>query len=298
MPAKIGTLAVVREVAELRRVVAQWHRAGEIVALVPTMGALHRGHLALIARARELADRVAASIFVNPTQFGPNEDFSRYPRDEVADATQLAAAHCDLLYAPTTAEMYPPGFATTVSAGSLAEPLCGRFRPGHFAGVATVVTKLLLQAGTDLACFGEKDYQQLQIIRRVVRDLDIPVRIEGVPTVREEDGLALSSRNASLSPVERRIAPALHRVLTEVAARAEAGTPADEAASWGAAAVIAAGFTKLDYLEIRDAESLAPLAAGRPGRVFAAAWLGRTRLIDNEALRRHGQGEAKAGGTA
>jgi pantoate--beta-alanine ligase len=296
MPTKIGTLAVVREAVELRRVVAQWHRAGEIVALVPTMGALHRGHLALIARARELADRVVASIFVNPTQFGPNEDFNRYPRDEAADAAQLAAARCDLLYAPSTAEMYPPGFATTVSAGALAEPLCGRFRPGHFAGVATVVTKLLLQAGADLACFGEKDYQQLQIIRRVVRDLDIPVRIEGAPTVREEDGLALSSRNAYLSPEERRIAPALHRVLMEVAARAAAGTPADEAASWGAAAVIAAGFTKLDYLEIRDAESLAPLAAGRPGRVFAAVWLGRTRLIDNEPL--HGQGEAKAGGKA
>jgi pantoate--beta-alanine ligase len=194
--------------------------------------------------------------------------------------------------------MYPPGFATTVSTGPLAEVSCGRFRPGHFAGVATVVTKLLLQAGADLACFGEKDYQQLQIIRRVVRDLDIPVRIEGVPTVREEDGLALSSRNAYLTPEERRIAPALHRVLTEVAARAATGTSPDEAATWGAAAVIAAGFTKLDYLEIRDAESLAPLAAGRPGRVFAAAWLGRTRLIDNEPLRLHGQGEAKAGGAA
>jgi pantoate--beta-alanine ligase len=299
MPAKIGTLAVVREVVELRRWVAQWHRAGEVVALVPTMGALHRGHLALIARAKELADHVVASLFVNPIQFGPNEDFNRYPRDEAADAAQLAAAHCDLLYAPTTAEMYPPGYATTVSAGPLAEVLCGRFRPGHFAGVATVVTKLLLQAGADLACFGEKDYQQLQIIRRVARDLDIPVRIEGVPTVREEDGLALSSRNAYLSPEERRIAPALHRVLTEVAARAEAGAPADEAAASGAAAVIAAGFTKLDYLEIRDAESLAPLAAGRPGRVFAAAWLGKTRLIDNVALPpTAGAGTAEAGGKA
>lgn len=284
MPAKIGTLAVVREVAELRREVAAWRRAGEVVALVPTMGALHRGHLALIARAKELAGRVIASIFVNPTQFGPSEDFTRYPRDEAADAAQLAAAQCDLLYAPGTAGMYPPGYATTVSAGPLAEVLCGRFRPGHFAGVATVVTKLLLQAGADLACFGEKDYQQLQIIRRVVRDLDIPVRIEGVPTVREEDGLALSSRNAYLLPEERRIAPALHRVLAEVAVRAAAGTPGDEAVSWGAAAVNAAGFTKLDYLEIRDAESLAPLAAGRPGRVFAAAWLGKTRLIDNEPL--------------
>jgi pantoate--beta-alanine ligase len=299
MPLKIGTLAVVRKVDELRRVVAQWHRAGDVVALVPTMGALHRGHLTLVGEARALADRVIASIFVNPTQFGPNEDFNRYPRDEAADAAKLAEAHCDLLYAPDLAEMYPAGFATTVSAGPLAEVLCGRFRPGHFAGVATVVTKLLLQAGADLACFGEKDYQQLQIIRRVVRDLDIPVRTEGVPTVREEDGLALSSRNAYLSPEERRIAPALHRVLAEVAVRASAGTPGDEAASWGAAAVNAAGFTKLDYLEIRDAESLAPLAAGRPGRVFAAAWLGKTRLIDNEPLPPiPGAGTVEAGGKA
>ena len=298
MLSKIGPLGGVRKVDELRRVVAQWHRAGDIVALVPTMGALHRGHLTLVAQAKALADRVIASIFVNPTQFGPNEDFARYPRDEAADAEKLAAAHCDLLYAPDIGEIYPAGFVTTVSAGPLAEPLCGRFRPGHFAGVATVVTKLLLQSRADLACFGEKDYQQLQIIRRVVRDLDIPVRIEGVPTVREEDGLALSSRNAYLSPEERRIAPALHRVLTEVAARAAAGAPPDEAAAWGAAALIEAGFTKLDYLEIRDAETLAPLTAlARPGRAFAAAWLGRTRLIDNVPLPPRGP-ETQAGGKA
>ena len=293
MPAKIGPLAGVRKVDELRRVVAQWHRAGDVVALVPTMGALHRGHLTLIAQAKALADRVIASIFVNPTQFGPNEDFSRYPRDEAADAEKLAAAHCDLLYAPDVVEMYPAGFATTVSAGPLAELLCGRFRPGHFAGVATVVTKLLLQSRADLACFGEKDYQQLQIIRRVARDLDIPVRIEGVPIVREDDGLALSSRNAYLSPDERRIAPALHRVLTEVAARAGAGGRPDDAAAWGATALTAAGFTKLDYLEIRDAENLAPLTAlERPARVFTAAWLGRTRLIDNVPLPPRGATQA------
>ena len=285
MEPRIGTLPVVRSVAELRRAVAQWHHAGDVVALVPTMGALHRGHLALVAHAKALADRAIVSIFVNPTQFGPNEDFSRYPRDEAADALKLAGAHCDLLYAPDLATMYPPGFVTTVSAGVLAEPLCGRFRPGHFTGVATVVTKLLLQARADLACFGEKDYQQLQIIRRVVRDLDIPVRIEGVPIVREEDGLALSSRNAYLSPEERRIAPALHRILSEVAARVSEGTPTAEAASWGAAALIEAGFTKLDYLEIRDAETLAPLATrARAGCVFAAAWLAKTRLIDNIPL--------------
>jgi pantoate--beta-alanine ligase len=189
-------LAVARSVATLRRYVDAWHLAGETVALVPTKGALHAGHLALVARGRALCRRVVASIFVNPTQFGPHEDFARYPRDEAGDAAKLAAAGCDLLYAPVIEEIYPAGFSTTISVGALAEGQCGRFRPGHFAGVATVVAKLLVQSRADLACFGEKDYQQLQIIRRVARDLDIPVRVEGVATVREPDGLALSSRNA------------------------------------------------------------------------------------------------------
>jgi pantoate--beta-alanine ligase len=285
MTERIGTLPVARKVAELRRVVAQWRRAGDVVALVPTMGALHRGHLALVAHARGMADRVIVSVFVNPTQFGPNEDFSRYPREEEADAAKLAAAQCDLLYAPDAGEMYPQGFVTTVSAGPLAEPLDGRFRPGHFAGVATVVTKLLLQAHPDIACFGEKDYQQLQIIRRVARDLDIETRIEGVPTEREPDGLALSSRNAYLSPQERHIAPALHRVLTATAARFAAGASAEEAGAWGTAALVEAGFGKIDYVEIRDAATLGPLTGReRAGRVFAAAWLGNTRLIDNVPL--------------
>lgn len=285
MQHKIGNLSVVRTVADLRRVVAQWRHAGDVIALVPTMGALHRGHLTLLAHGKELADRVVASVFVNPTQFGPNEDFSRYPRDEAGDAARLASGQCDLLYAPDAAEMYPAGFVTTVSAGPLAEPLCGRFRPGHFTGVATVVTKLLMQARPDIACFGEKDYQQLQIIRRVTRDLDLQVRIEGVPTVREPDGLALSSRNAYLSPEERRIAPALQRILAAVATRVTAGTPPQEASLWGAGELVAAGFSKVDYLEVCDAENLQPLAArDRPGRVLAAAWLGKTRLIDNLAL--------------
>ena len=284
MQHRIGNLAVARSVAELRRIVAQWRHAGEVIALVPTMGALHRGHLALVAHAKELADRVVVSIFVNPTQFGPNEDFTRYPRDEAGDAAQLAMAQCDLLYAPEAEEMYPQGFSTSVSAGKLAEPLCGRFRPGHFTGVATVVTKLLLQARPDIACFGEKDYQQLEIIRRVVRDLDIAVRIEGVPIVREADGLALSSRNAYLSAEERRIAPALHRVLAATRDRVAAGAAPDEAAAEGGAALTAAGFTKIDYLEICDAETLGPWTLHRPGRILAAVWLGKTRLIDNLAL--------------
>jgi pantoate--beta-alanine ligase len=282
---RIGGMTVVRSVAALRRVVADWHQAGRSAALVPTMGALHAGHLALVARAGALADHVIASIFVNPTQFGPSEDFTRYPRDEAGDAAKLAASGCDLLYAPRLEEMYPAGFSTTVSAGAVAEGLCGRFRPGHFAGVATVVAKLLQQSRCDVACFGEKDYQQLQVVRRVARDLDMPVRIEGVATVREADGLALSSRNAYLSPAERRIAPALHRVLSQTAARIVRGQAVTESAAAGEAALAEAGFTTVDYHEICDAETLTPLQRlDRPGRVLAAAWLGKTRLIDNLPL--------------
>jgi pantoate--beta-alanine ligase len=281
----IGTLPVARTIAELRRTVAEWRRVGELVALVPTMGALHQGHLALIAHARARADRVIATIFVNPTQFGPNEDFTRYPRDEAGDAGKLAGASCDLLFTPDAAEMYPAGFATTVSAGSLAEPLCGRFRPGHFDGVATVVTKLLLQAHPHIACFGEKDYQQLQIIRRVGRDLDIDCVIEGVPIVRESDGLALSSRNAYLAPDERRVAPAMHRILLDAVAQMAQGAAPLEAAAAGSAALQQAGFDTVDYLDIVDAENLQPLTdRSRAGRAVAAAWLGKTRLIDNEPV--------------
>jgi pantoate--beta-alanine ligase len=281
----IGKLPVARKIVEMRRAVAEWRRSDEIVALVPTMGALHEGHLALIAHARAQADRVIATIFVNPTQFGPSEDFTRYPRDEAGDAAKLAGASCDLLFAPDATEMYPAGFATTVSAGALAEPLCGRFRPGHFAGVATVVTKLLLQAHPHIACFGEKDYQQLQIIRRVARDLDIDCVIEGVPIIRESDGLALSSRNAYLAAEERRIAPAIHRILVDAVKQVARGVAPKDAAAAGSAALLQAGFTKIDYVEIVDAESLQPLVdSRRPGRAAAAAWLGKTRLIDNEPV--------------
>jgi pantoate--beta-alanine ligase len=280
---RIGKLPVARRVGDLRRSIAGWRRAGETVALVPTMGALHAGHLALVTRARELCDRAVASIFVNPAQFGPNEDFARYPRDEAGDAAKLVQARCDLLYAPAVEEIYPPGFSTTITAGAIAEGLCGRFRPGHFAGVATIVTKLLVEAQADVACFGEKDYQQLQVIRRVAHDLDIPVRIEGVATVREADGLALSSRNAYLTPEELVIAPALQRTLRDVARRIESGeTGIDTAVEAGLAELARAGFTKIDYLEACDADTLAPLTRpDRPGRILAAAWLGRTRLIDN-----------------
>jgi len=282
---RIGKLAVARSIAELRRRVRAWRRAGETVALVPTMGALHGGHLALVARARELCDRVVASLFVNPTQFAPNEDFARYPRDESGDAAKLAAARCDLLYAPPLEEIYPEGFSTSISPGPIAERQCGPFRPGHFAGVATVVTKLLQQAQADVACFGEKDWQQLQVIRRVVRDLDIAVRIEGVPIVREADGLALSSRNVYLTPAERAVAPALQRMLRELSQRIERGDHVATAIADGIAQLSRAGFSKVDYVEAVDAETLAPLVRGdRPGRILAAAWLGRTRLIDNVPL--------------
>ena len=281
-----GPLPIVRTVAALRTVVADWRRAGDTVALIPTMGYLHEGHLALVRRGRELASRTVATLFVNPTQFAPGEDLERYPRDEAGDAAKLAGAGCDLLFAPSAAEMYPPGFATTVNVGGVSEGLCGASRPRFFGGVALVVTKLLLQALPDVAVFGEKDYQQLQVIRRFARDLDIPVRIEGAPTVRETDGLALSSRNAYLTPAERAVAPTLNRTLkwagTQLAGGDRAAGPVLEEAK---ARLLAAGFASIDYLELRAAETLAPLErATGPARLFAAAWLGKARLIDNHPV--------------
>jgi pantoate--beta-alanine ligase len=273
----------VHTIGDLRSKVAIWRKAGRRIGLVPTMGALHAGHLALVTAARRECDRVIVSIFVNPTQFGPNEDLAAYPRNEAADLDLLRAAGVDLTFLPAVAEMYPPGFATTVSVDGLTEGLEGQHRPGHFAGVATVVTKLLLQSLPDIAYFGEKDYQQLLVIRRLVRDLDVPVRIAGVPTVREMNGLALSSRNAYLSPQERRVAPVLAQVLREIAAvlAREPAALTHELAR-GNAALQRAGFA-VDYLEVREAETLAPLSSAvtAPARVFAAVRLGRTRLIDN-----------------
>ena len=279
-------LPIVRTVGELRAIVAGWRRAGDTIALIPTMGYLHEGHLALVRRGRELASRTIATLFVNPTQFAPGEDLERYPRDEAGDAAKLAGAGCDLLFAPSAAEMYPTGFATTVNVGDVSEGLCGASRPRFFGGVALVVTKLLLQALPDVAVFGEKDYQQLQVIRRFVRDLDIPVRIEGAQTVREADGLALSSRNAYLTPAERSVAPTLYQTLEWAAAQLADGTrTAGPVLEEAKARLLAAGFSGVDYLELRAAETLSPLdrAAG-PARLFAAAWLGRARLIDNRPV--------------
>jgi pantoate--beta-alanine ligase len=235
-----------------------------------------------VRRARELATRVVASVFVNPTQFAPHEDLDRYPRDEAGDAAKLASVGCDLLYAPTVREMYPQGFATAVSVGGPAEGLCGRFRPQMFGGVALVVTKLFLQASPDFALFGEKDYQQLMVIRRFTRDLDIPVTVVGVPTVREADGLALSSRNAYLTTDERARAPELNRALSMAAAALTGGIDAADVIKAAKERIAAAGFGAIDYVELRDAETLEPVArVERPARLLAAAWLGKARLIDN-----------------
>ncbi len=276
----------VRTVAELRGRVAEWRSAGERVALVPTMGALHAGHITLLDVARVHADRVVASIFVNPTQFAPHEDFDRYPRDEATDADKLAAGACDLLYAPAAAEMYPEGDATRVTVSAVSEPLEGAFRPHFFAGVATVVAKLLIQAQADVAVFGEKDYQQLLVIRRMVRDLAIPTQIVGGPIVREPDGLALSSRNAYLSPAERATAVTLNAALRALAQDARSGRPLDEAETAARDALLAAGFGPVDYVEVRRADDLARFdgAGDGPCRALGAAWLGRTRLIDNVAV--------------
>jgi pantoate--beta-alanine ligase len=280
-------IETVRTVAELRAAVADWRDEGMSVGLIPTMGALHEGHLALARTAKDECDRAVASIFVNPTQFGPSEDLERYPRREAEDAAALAKLGVELIFAPAVDEMYPEGFVTTVNVAGLAERLEGAHRPGHFAGVTTVVSKLLIQARADRAYFGEKDYQQLRVVTRMARDLDIATQIVGVPTVREPDGLALSSRNEYLSAKQRTVAPALNRALVETAAAVAAGAEADTAAAEAEASLIRAGFDAVDYVAVADAETLEPIEtmAGRPARVLAAAFLGKTRLIDNVPVR-------------
>lgn len=276
-----GAIETVRTVRDLRARVAAWRAGGETVALVPTMGATHDGHLALVKRAKAHCGRVVTSLFVNPLQFGPREDFHAYPRDEARDAKLLATAGSDLLYAPEAAEMYPPGFSTKVHVGDLTEDLCGASRPNHFDGVATVVAKLLLQCAPDTAIFGEKDYQQLLVIKRFVRDLNIPVEILGAPIVREADGLALSSRNAYLSPAERAVAPVLHQTIQQVATDLAQGRGADDASEAARFRLEAMGL-RVDYVAVRDPDTLKPLHGPvKTARVLAAIHLGKTRLIDN-----------------
>ena len=279
-------MQTVKHLAHLRETVDELRRAGP-VALVPTMGALHDGHMALVRAAREQAASVVVSIFVNPRQFGPKEDFASYPRRLTEDADLLAAADVALLWAPPVEEVYPEGFATTISVGGLGDGLCGAARPGHFDGVATVVAKLFNQVRPDLALFGEKDWQQLAVIRRMARDLDLArphvSRIIGIPTIREADGLAMSSRNRYLSDTQRRQAASLPRAMRLAVAQIEDGGDVAAALQAMRDAILAEGFDSMDYGELVDAASLAPLA-GRgpsPARLAVAARIGGTRLIDN-----------------
>jgi pantoate--beta-alanine ligase len=275
-------LDIVRTVADLRKHIAPWRKDDERIGLVPTMGALHKGHVALVRAARAECDRVVTSIFVNPKQFAPTDDLASYPRREAADLEMLRSGGVDLVFIPALDEMYPPDFATLVRVSGLTDGLCGAHRAGHFDGVTTVVTKLLIQALPDIVYFGEKDYQQLTVVRRLARDLDIPVSIAGVPTVREADGLALSSRNVYLSAEERRVAPNLGRVLRSIAAAlAQDPTAVAREVARGSAALQKAGL-EVEYLEIREAETLTVTSkATTSSRVFAAVRLGMTRLIDN-----------------
>jgi len=276
------SIPIVRTVKDLRAEVARWRREGLRVGVVPTMGALHEGHLSLVRAALGRADRVIVTLFVNPKQFNNAADLAAYPRTEEADAAKLAPLGAHMLYAPDGGEMYPQGFSTTVSVGGVSEGLCGAFRPGHFDGVATVVTKLFLQTGADFAFFGEKDFQQLHVVRRLVRDLDIPIGIVACPTVREEDGLALSSRNTRLSAEDRRIAPRLAEILLATARRLTAGAPVDGTLQEAQNAILKAGYQEVEYLELRAEEDLARLSQlDRPARLLVAAWLGGVRLIDN-----------------
>lgn len=274
---------IARTVPALRKALTPYRKKGERVALVPTMGALHAGHLTLVKEATKRADRVVVSIFVNPTQFAPHEDFGSYPRTFEADVKALTQAGVDLVWAPTAKVMYPDGFATRLAPeGAARAGLEDKFRPHFFGGVATVVAKLFTQVSPDFALFGQKDYQQLQVVTQMAKDLDLPLKVIGVPTVREKDGLALSSRNAYLSDVERKVAPTLARVLKTAAGRIKKGEPVEMVMEEGAAEISRAGFA-LDYLQARHAVTLAPIASLKDGpiRLLVAAKIGKTRLIDN-----------------
>lgn len=276
------TISIIRSPSTLRSVVNRWKRAGERIAVVPTMGALHAGHLSLAREGRKLADRLIVTVFVNPKQFDNLDDLARYPRTESEDAVKLGPLGVDVLYAPEVNTMYPECFATTISLKGVSEGLCGANRPGHFDGVATVVTKLLMQTGADVALFGEKDFQQLHVIRRLVRDLDLPVEIKACPTVREQDGLAMSSRNVLLDAEQRLIARALAQTLHYAAQQISAGGAVQTVLKNANKALINAGFTSVEYLELRAEEDLRPLECAEvPARLLAAVWLNNVRLIDN-----------------
>jgi len=277
---------IIRRIKELKTALAKLREDGGTVALVPTMGALHAGHMQLVREAGQQADHVVASIFVNPTQFGPNEDLDAYPRQEEADAKLLREAGVAILWAPTAEEMYPHGYATNISVSGVSMGLCGGSRPGHFDGVATVVSKLFHQVEPDIALFGEKDYQQLAVLRRMVLDLDFPLEIVGVPTVRDDDGLALSSRNTYLSAEHRAAAAHFPKALKEGIEKLESGAAVDETLAEIGARILASGFESVDYVALCDADSLVELQVlDRPARLLSAARIGSTRLIDNMAVR-------------
>jgi pantoate--beta-alanine ligase len=273
---------LIRDLAALRARVAEWHGAGEKVAVIPTMGALHDGHLTLVSEGRKRAERTIVTIFVNPKQFAPTEDLDRYPRDEMGDLAKLGTVGADLVYAPPPGEVYAPGFATTVKMeGPAKAGLEDKFRPHFFDGVATVVAKLFCRTGADFAMFGEKDYQQLLVVRRMAKDLDIPIEVVGIPTVREADGLAMSSRNRYLSRAERHQAATLPRLLMQAAEKIRLGSDASRATGAASRSLTTLGF-KVDYVTARNADTLAfPEGPHEPLRILAAAWLGTTRLIDN-----------------
>ncbi|MDV4169287.1 pantoate--beta-alanine ligase [Rhodovulum sp. FJ3] len=272
----------IRVLSELRALNRTWRCDGATVGVVPTMGALHQGHLSLVKQAKAACDRVIVTVFVNPKQFNNAEDLDKYPRTEDADAEALAPFDVDVMYLPTPDQIYPDGFSTNVSVSGVSEGLCGAHRPGHFDGVATVVAKLLLQTGADRAFFGEKDFQQLQVVKRLVRDLDIPTEIVGCATVREEDGLALSSRNVRLSETARNTAPRLYAILQDVADELRRGATAEAAIYTAKARIELAGFSEVEYLELRAEDGLTPTTVlDRPARLLVAAWLDGVRLIDN-----------------
>lgn len=279
------TAPIIRTLADLRAMTGAWRKAGETVGVVPTMGALHQGHLSLVRAACAACDRVIVTIFVNPKQFNNPEDLENYPRTEEEDAQKLEPFNVDAIYVPDGDEMYPDGFSTTVSVAGLTDMLCGAARPGHFDGVATIVTKLFLQTQADQAFFGEKDYQQLQVVTRLATDLNIPIKVVGCPTIREEDGLAMSSRNLLLSDRSRIKAPILAQVMDDMAEALRGGAKMSEIGPDAEARLLAAGFNEVDYLELRDSSDLSiqDQATGE-GRLFAAAWLAGVRLIDNIAV--------------
>ncbi len=277
---------ILRRLTELRALTTKWHRHDETIGVVPTMGALHQGHLSLVEAAKAGTDHVIVTIFVNPKQFNNPEDLANYPRTEHEDAQKLAPYSIDAIYVPDPQEVYPQGFATTVSVAGMTDVMEGEFRPGHFDGVATVVAKLFLQTQADRAYFGEKDYQQLMTVRRMARDLDIPIEVVGCPTVREPSGLAMSSRNLRLSPKGLEVAANKYRIMTDLALALKQGAAFDALAPQAESDLLAAGFTQVEYIQLRCAETLEPLThvTQRPARLFAAAWADGVRLIDNIAV--------------